>query len=130
MEKNISQFKLRLMKCDYCASDFVRKETYKAHIISHHKRHLSDQEFEEVLEKIRKFQPPALDINQFTVEKQKFNQEMILPKVEEGEIDMEEMIEEHMEDGIEKSEEGMIIETGDEYTELFEEDDEDETIEQ
>lgn len=112
------------MKCDYCVSDFVRKETYKAHIISHHKRHLSDQEFEEVLEKIRKFQPPALDINQFTVEKQRLNQEDI--KVEEGEIDLQEMIEE---DGMEKAEEGMIIETGDEYSELYEED-EGETIEQ
>lgn len=109
------------MKCDYCASDFVRKETYKAHIISHHKRHLSDQEFEEVLEKIRKFQPPALDINQFTVEKQ--NPGMMLSKVEDGEIDMEEMIEEQIEDGMDK-EEGMIIETTDEYHELFDEDDE------
>ena len=59
------------MKCDYCTSDFVRKETYKAHIISHHKRHLSDQEFDEVMEKIKKFQPPSLDINQYTLEKQK-----------------------------------------------------------
>lgn len=58
------------MKCEYCTSDFVRKETYKAHIISHHKRHLSEQEFEDVLEKIKKFQPPQLDINQFTLEKQ------------------------------------------------------------
>lgn len=111
------------MKCDYCASDFVRKETYKAHIITHHKRHLSDQEFDEVMDKIRKFQPPALDINQFTVEKQKFNQE--------GELDMEEILEEQMDDGIEKSEEGMIIETGeDEYPELFEEEEEEDGIEQ
>ncbi|XP_070502544.1 zinc finger protein 260-like [Chironomus tepperi] len=124
-------FKLRLMKCDYCASDFVRKETYKAHIISHHKRHLSDQEFEEVLEKIRKFQPPALDINQFTVEKQMSAQGMMLSKVEEGEIDVEEMIEEQIEDGMEKSEEGMIIETTDDYHELFDEEDEDdEAVEQ
>ena len=118
------------MKCDYCASDFVRKETYKAHIISHHKRHLSDQEFEEVLEKIRKFQPPALDINQFTVEKQSSASGIILAKVEEGEIDVEEMIEEQIEDGLEKSED-MIIEATDEYHELFDEEEEDdETIEQ
>ena len=118
------------MKCDYCASDFVRKETYKAHIISHHKRHLSDQEFEEVLEKIRKFQPPALDINQFTVEKQTSAPGMILAKVEEGEIDVEEMIEEQIDDGMEKDE-GMIIETTDEYHELFDQDDdEEEGIEQ
>lgn len=58
------------MKCEYCASDFVRKETYRAHILSHHKRHLSDQEYEEVLERIKKFQPPSLDINRFTLEKQ------------------------------------------------------------
>jgi len=118
------------MKCDYCASDFVRKETYKAHIVSHHKRHLSDQEFEEVLEKIRKFQPPALDINQFTVEKQSSAAGIILAKVEEGEIDVEEMIEEQIEDGLEKSED-MIIEATDEYHELFDEEEEDEeTIEQ
>lgn len=112
------------MKCDYCASDFVRKETYKAHIISHHKRHLSDQEFDDALEKIRKFQPPALDINQFTVEKQKYHQQLILTKVEEGEIDMEEMIEEQIEDD-NKSGVDMIVEAEDEYVEFFEEEDED-----
>jgi len=59
------------MKCEFCSSDFVRKETYRAHIISHHKRQLTEQEFDEVLEKIKKFQPPSLDISQFTLEKQK-----------------------------------------------------------
>lgn len=78
------------MKCDYCTSDFVRKETYKAHIISHHKQQLSEEEFQQVLENIRKFQPPHLDINQFTVEKQGLKSENA-EVLEEGE--MEEMIE-------------------------------------
>lgn len=78
------------MKCDFCSSDFVRKETYKAHIISHHKAHLSEEEFQEVIENIRKFQAPHLDINQFTVEKQGVKSEN-LEILEEGE--MEEMIE-------------------------------------
>lgn len=84
------------MKCEYCSSDFVRKETYKAHVISHHKRHLSEQEFEEVLEKIKRFQPPSLDINQFTVEKQKFAnmQQVIVTEVESGGYGDLEMIEE------------------------------------
>lgn len=82
--------KLRLMKCEYCSSDFVRKETYKAHIISHHKRHLSEQEFEDALEKIRRFQPPSLDINQFTVEKQKFQnmQQVIVTEVDGDNMEM------------------------------------------
>ena len=58
------------MKCEFCASDFVRKETYRAHIVSHHKRHLSEREYEDVLDRIKKFQPPSLDINRFTLEKQ------------------------------------------------------------
>jgi hypothetical protein len=68
----------------------VRKETYKAHIISHHKQQLTEDEFLQVLENIRKFQPPHLDINQFTVERQglKTDGQDVL---EEGE--MEEMIE-------------------------------------
>ncbi|KAG5683243.1 hypothetical protein PVAND_012536 [Polypedilum vanderplanki] len=122
--------KLRLLKCDYCASDFVRKETYKSHIISHHKRHLSDQEFEEVLEKIRKFKPPVLNVDEYTVERQKNNQQqqLILAKVEECE-EME-MIEEQIEqDGMEKSNEGMIIETEDDYA-YFDEEIDDEEEEQ
>lgn len=97
------------MKCEYCTSDFVRKETYKAHIISHHKRHLSDQEFEEVLEKIKKFQPPSLDINQFTVEKQKFPsmQQVIVTEVDGdnmGELEMIEEDELQGEEGLEPDE--------------------------
>lgn len=71
------------MKCEYCASDFVRKETYRAHIISHHKRHLSDNEYESVLERIKKFQPPSLDINEFTLEKQKI-QPVLVAEVDDG----------------------------------------------
>ena len=112
----LSQFKLRLMKCDYCTSDFVRKETYKAHIISHHKRHMSDQEFQEVLENIRKFQAPHLDINQFTVEKQNSTKaQKNTTFLEEIDMEMEEMIE----DEIDKSD-GGLVEAGDEY-EIFEE---------
>lgn len=66
---------MRLLKCDFCASDFVRKETYKAHVINHHKRHLSAEVFDATIEKIRNFRPPALDINQFILEKQKFKTE-------------------------------------------------------
>lgn len=106
-------FKLRLMKCDYCASDFVRKETYKAHIISHHKRHMTDQEFVEVLENIRKFQPPHLDVDKFTVEKQGKTQ-LAFEVVEE---EMEEIIENE----IDKSEECMM--EGDDEFEMFEETD-------
>lgn len=58
------------MKCEFCESDFVRKETYRSHITSNHKRHLSEKEYAEVLERIRKFQVPKLDINKFTLEKQ------------------------------------------------------------
>jgi hypothetical protein len=74
------------MKCDFCTSDFVRKETYKAHIISHHKRQLSEEEFEEVIEKIKRFQPPSLDINQYTVEKQ--NAMMGVEREALGELEM------------------------------------------
>lgn len=104
------------MKCDYCASDFVRKETYKAHIISHHKRHLSDQEFENVLEKIKKFQPPSLDINQFTLEKQKYDG---VQQVMVSEIDDDENI-----GNLEMIEEDSVMETEGEYfeeTELYDE---------
>jgi uncharacterized tellurite resistance protein B-like protein len=99
------------MKCDFCSSDFVRKETYKAHILTHHKRHLKEQEYEDVIEKIRKFQPPALDINKFTVEKQKKTHSEYFSE----EIDM---IAE--EDELNKSNENMIIETT-EYNDFFEE---------
>jgi hypothetical protein len=89
---------------------------------------LSDQEFEEVLEKIRKFKPPVLNIDEFTVEKQKGNQQIILTRVDEGEMDLE-MIEEQLEDGIDRSNEGMIIETEDDYA-YFDEDEEDEEEEE
>lgn len=106
----------------------MRKETYKSHIISHHKRHLSDQEFEEVLEKIRKFKPPVLNVDEYTVERQnKKQQQLILSKVDECE-EME-MIEEQIEDGMEKSNEGMIIEADDDYT-YFDEEIEEEEEEQ
>lgn len=90
---HLFQFKMRLMKCDFCISDFVRKETYKAHIISHHKQHMTEQEYEDVLEKIRKFQPPSLDINQFTLEKQK-NQNVQHIVVAEVDGDTMELVEE------------------------------------
>ena len=70
------------MKCDLCPSDFVRKETYKSHIISHHKRQISDQQFEEILEKIRKFQPPSLDVTKYTLEKQTNEVGEIIDEVE------------------------------------------------
>lgn len=54
------------MQCEFCSGDFVRKETYRAHILSHHKRHLTEKELENVLERIKKFQtPPMEDISQF-----------------------------------------------------------------
>lgn len=100
------------MKCEYCASDFVRKETYKAHIISHHKRHLSEKEFEDVLEKIKKFQPPSMDINQFTLEKQG-NKDV---HHEVAEVDDMQIIEEESqpEDGMELEPEGDCYELYDE----------------
>lgn len=58
------------MKCEFCASDFVRKETYRSHINSHHKKDLSDEEYREVLERIKTFQAPPLDIKKYTLEKQ------------------------------------------------------------
>lgn len=112
------------MKCDYCTSDFVRKETYKAHIISHHKRHMNDQEYLDVMENIRKFQAPHLDINQFTVEKQNSAKAQknptFLEEIDEIDMEMEEMIE----DEIDKSD-GGLVEAGDEY-EIFEEEEEEE----
>jgi hypothetical protein len=101
----------------------VRKETYKAHIGTHHRRHLSDQEYEEVLEKIRKFKPPVLNIEEYTVEKQQKG-----ARLDEGEIDME-MIEEQIED-MDKSNEGMIVETEEDYTYFEEEEDEEEEEEE
>lgn len=93
------------MKCEFCSSDFVRKETYKAHILSHHKRSLSDAEYEEVIERIKKFQAPHFDIDQYTVEKQKTSAQDVI--AEEGEMgEMEE-------DG----EDGMVIEPEDDYYE-------------
>lgn len=96
------------MKCDFCSSDFVRKETYKAHIISHHKRHMTDQEFADVLEKIRKFQAPPLDINQFTVEKQEIKNEN--SDILEEDIEMEELIEDETNEDFEVYEEDVECE--------------------
>jgi hypothetical protein len=79
------------MKCDFCASDFVRKETYKAHVISHHKRHISEEEFDEVMDKIKKFQPPSLDINEFTLEKQKNRQVVKTEECLEEDVEMAEL---------------------------------------
>lgn len=56
------------MKCEFCASDFVRKETYKAHVTSQHKRHLSPEEYEEVMTKIKNFQPPSLNVADYCLE--------------------------------------------------------------
>lgn len=96
------------MKCDYCASDFVRKETYKAHIISHHKQQLSEEEFLQVLEKIRKFQAPHLDINQFTVEKQGLKSDG--PTIQEEVLDEGEMEEIIEDESMEPNEEYEIYE--------------------
>lgn len=94
------------MKCDYCTSDFVRKETYRAHITSHHKRHLSDEDYNNVLEKIKKFQPPSLDIKQFTLEKQV--QEVDMEDENEGNVGVIEIIggEEEADDAMELDGEG------------------------
>lgn len=70
------------MKCEFCTSDFVRKETYKAHIISQHKRHISASEFEDVLDRIKKFQPPSLNINDYILEKQDLSNQVIEEDVE------------------------------------------------
>lgn len=77
-------FKLRLLKCEYCTSDFVRKETYRTHILNHHKG-LSNEELTAILDKIKNFRPPALDVDQFTMEKQKFPvQHMMMESMEEA----------------------------------------------
>jgi hypothetical protein len=91
------QFKLRLMKCDYCASDFVRKETYKSHIVSHHKKELSEKEFQDVMEKIRTFQLPHLDIDKFTVEKQAGRLVKETVVINEGEMEAFDNVEEEYE---------------------------------
>ncbi len=96
------------MKCDFCTSDFVRKETYKAHILSQHRAHLSDYEYEEVLEKIRKFQAPQLDVSQFTVEKQLGKMESQSLIVEE-EAEIEGIIEDERVDPLEEAGEGYEI---------------------
>lgn len=106
------------MKCDFCSSDFVRKETYRAHVTSHHKRHLTEQQYEDTLEKIRKFQPPSLDVHQFTLEKQK-NVTVITEESDEAEKSIEYIEEEDMADEGEmtiEQEEGYF-----EETELYEE---------
>lgn len=85
------------MKCEFCTSDFVRKETYRAHIISHHKRHLSEKDYEDVIERIRKFQPPSLDVNEYTLEKQTGGF-VLKTEIEEGEHETQENIPEEGED--------------------------------
>lgn len=86
------------MKCDFCTSDFVRKETYRAHIISHHKRHLTEKEYEDTMDKIKKFQPPSLDVNEYTLEKQTVAGYMLKTEIEEGEQEAQESIPEEGED--------------------------------
>jgi hypothetical protein len=98
------------MKCDFCTSDFVRKETYRAHITSHHKRHLSDEEYSSVMEKIKKFQPPSLDIKQFTLEKQTQEVEMENEKEEEH-VGVIEFINSGEEDGMEMDPDGEYYES-------------------
>lgn len=49
----------------------MRKETYRTHILNQHKS-LSQEEINAVLEKIKNFRPPQLDVEQFTLEKQKY----------------------------------------------------------
>lgn len=94
------------MKCEYCASDFVRKETYRAHIISHHKRHMSEEDFEDVIERIKRFQPPSMDVNQFTLEKQRDKHVVV------AEVDDMEMVEEES-----QAEDNMELEADTEYYE-------------
>lgn len=98
------------MKCEFCTSDFVRKETYRAHLTSHHKRHLTEQEYQDTLEKVRLFQPPSLDVNKFILEKQ-----TVVPEGSENdEKELEGIVE-----GVD--EEGLLIEVreDDYYEELY-----------
>ena len=75
---------------EYCTSDFVRKETYRTHILNHHKG-LGPQELEMIMEKIKNFREPDLDIDAFTLEKQK--NFTIMDKAETIQYEEEEMIE-------------------------------------
>lgn len=123
-------FKLRLLKCDFCSSDFVRKETYRAHVINHHKRHLTTEVLNETLEKIKNFRPPALEIDQFILEKQKFSSDQIIvSEVEGGEMfDMEGEIVEEIE--MEEYEHDGQTEEYGEHDEEMVEDEQDDDIEE
>lgn len=109
--------KLRLMKCEFCTSDFVRKETYRSHITSHHKKDMTTEEYEAVLEKIRLFQPPPIDIEKYTLEKQYKKMGIKMEDVVEG--DEMEMIEEDTEIAIDEEGEEIY------YEEQDQDDDED-----
>lgn len=76
--------------------NLFRKETYRNHISTHHKRHLTDKEYEDVLEKIRAFKPPPIDINEFTLEKQKLSKtsQMIVAEDDADDLELEQVIEE------------------------------------
>lgn len=101
--------KLRLMKCEYCTSDFVRKETYKSHITSHHKKDMTEEEYENCLERIRKFQAPPLDIKKYTLEKQvkNFEDEEMVEEMEMIEEDSNAALEDEGEEEIYYEEEDL-----------------------
>lgn len=95
------------MKCEFCTSDFVRKETYRSHVTSHHKKDMTNEEYEAVLEKIKLFQPPPIDIEKYTLEKQYKN---LGEKDDSAVTDEMEMIEEDSEVQIEEDNEEIYYE--------------------
>lgn len=44
------------MSCDYCEAKFVRKDTYRSHILSHH-QDMDKSELDDFLKKIRNMKP-------------------------------------------------------------------------
>lgn len=86
----ITFFDCRSYKCEYCTSDFVRKETFKTHIINQHKE-LGLELQNEVLEKIKSIREPRLDISAYTLERQEAY-EGILDETEEYGVEESEII--------------------------------------
>ncbi len=72
----------------------MRKETYRTHVLNHHKN-IPAEQLTEVLDRIKNFKPPALDVDQFTMEKQKFPRRMM----EQELIEIAEVIDETDADG-------------------------------
>lgn len=112
------------MKCEFCTSDFVRKETYRAHITSTHRRQLSERDYDDAMERIKKFQWPTLDVNEYTLEKQTVAGFMLKTEIEEGEHEAQESIPEDAED--------MVMQDGyfEQGSELYHEEEEFEDDEQ